>query len=296
MLKALLKQRHLQAYRSFCREYDRVARKADPSLMGSYPSKAQYYRWLSGGLLGLPYGDHCRILGYMFPRWSAEELFRPYAGSLDFTSDPVSGYDGIPHLTKSPAVAVPADLGSEIVGAYPYRSQFPVSAWWDLISNATRQIDLLGYTLYFLAMQHPELVQVLRKKCESGCVVRAAIADPASQHVAYRDAEEDQPITLVVRINSTIKHLTPLLNCVNFQIRYQDIPLYNSIFRFDDEMLVTPHLYATTGASAPLLHLRRIDSGGMFGRFASHFEDVWAGVKPVDWSSKSESVVRHGKN
>lgn len=242
LLKVLLKQRHLQAYRAFCREYDRVARKVDPSLTGSYPSKAQYYRWLSGGLLGLPYGDHCRILEHMFPKWSADELFRPYTGSMDFTPEPVSdprGDEGTPHSKTShaPTFAATADSGNEIVGIYPYRSQFPVSAWWDLISNATRQIDLLGYTLYFLAMQHPELVEVLKKKCESGCVVRAAIADPTSSHVAYRDAEEDQPITLVVRINSTIKQFTPLLNCENFQIRYQDIPLYNSIFRFDDEML-----------------------------------------------------------
>ncbi len=179
----------------------------------------------------------------------------------------------------------PPGSSNEIVGTYPYRSEFPVSAWWDLITGATRQIDLLGYTLYFLAMQHPELVDTLRRKCDDGCVVRAAIADPISPHVAYRDAEEDQPITLTVRINSTIKHFTPLLDCENFQVRYQDIPLYNSIFRFDDEMLVTPHLYATTGASAPMLHLRRTGNGGLFGRFANHFETVWFNTAPVDWTS-----------
>jgi hypothetical protein len=31
------------------------------------------------------------------------------------------------------------------------------------------------------------------------------------------------------------------------QLRYQDVPLYNSVFRFDDEMFVTPHLYGTQG-------------------------------------------------
>ncbi|MGH3858889.1 hypothetical protein [Actinokineospora sp.] len=102
LLKMLLKQRHLQAYRAFCREYDKVARKVDSSLTGSCPSKAQYYRWLSGGLLGLPYGDHCRILENMFPKWSAEELFQPYVGTMDFTPEPSTATDEAAPATAAP--------------------------------------------------------------------------------------------------------------------------------------------------------------------------------------------------
>ncbi len=47
----------------------------------------------------------------------------------------------------------PMGAGAEIVASYPYRSDFPTSAWWRLITRANRQIDLLGYTLYFLPMQ-----------------------------------------------------------------------------------------------------------------------------------------------
>ncbi|MGH3565115.1 MAG: NUDIX domain-containing protein [Pseudonocardia sp.] len=72
-----------------------------------------------------------------------------------------------------------------------------------------------------------------------------AIADPGSAHVRYRDAEEEQPITLVARINTTLKAFAPLAECVNFDMHNQDVPLYNSIFRFDDQMLITPHLFAT---------------------------------------------------
>jgi hypothetical protein len=49
-LKVLLRQRHLQEHRAFCREYDRVARAIDRELVGSHPSKATFYRWLSGNL------------------------------------------------------------------------------------------------------------------------------------------------------------------------------------------------------------------------------------------------------
>lgn len=297
LLKVLLKQRHLQGHRAFCKEYDRIAAKVEPDLVGGYPSKAQFYRWLSGELVGLPYADHCRILENMFPKWTADQLFQQYSGSLDFIREPEPEPAQAAIVTpaqrnngESPVDTAARGAEHEIVNTYPYRSQLPVSAWWELISGAERQIDLLGYTLYFLSMQHPELVETLREKCENGCVVRAAIADPASPHVEYRDAEEDQPITLGVRINSTIKHFKPLLSCENFQIRYQNIPLYNSIFRFDDDMLVTPHLYATTGASAPLLHLRRTGTNGLFSRFAGHFEDVWSTTTIPEWAASQETT------
>jgi hypothetical protein len=88
VLKVLLQQRHLQTHRAFCREYDRVAAKADPTLRGGWPSKAQFYRWLSGELVGLPYPDHCRILERMFPDWKVDQLFQTHDGGIDFVPEP----------------------------------------------------------------------------------------------------------------------------------------------------------------------------------------------------------------
>jgi hypothetical protein len=88
VLKVLLQHRHLQTHRAFCREYDRVATKADPTLRGGWPSKAQFYRWLSGELVGLPYPDHCRILESMFPDWKVDQLFQAHDGGIDFIPEP----------------------------------------------------------------------------------------------------------------------------------------------------------------------------------------------------------------
>ena len=88
VLKVLLQHRHLQTHRAFCREYDRVASKADPTLRGGWPSKAQFYRWLSGELIGLPYPDHCRILESMFPDWRVDQLFQAHEGGIDFIPEP----------------------------------------------------------------------------------------------------------------------------------------------------------------------------------------------------------------
>jgi hypothetical protein len=79
-LKYLLRDRHWQTYRTFCIEYDKAAEAIDPALKGTWPSRTQLHRWLSGDLKGLPYPDHCRILEGMLPGWSVAQMFEPHMG------------------------------------------------------------------------------------------------------------------------------------------------------------------------------------------------------------------------
>lgn len=57
--------------------------------------------------------------------------------------------------------------------------------------------------------------------------------------------------------------------------------MYNSVFCFDDEMVVTPHRFGTPGFTAPLLYLRRLGPYGIFESFAEHFEAVWQSAVPA---------------
>ncbi|HET7388893.1 MAG TPA: XRE family transcriptional regulator [Nocardioidaceae bacterium] len=199
-------------------------------------------------------------------------------------------------LWPEAAIQQAAGIGgaAEIVAAYPRRAHVDVGRWWRLIEGAERQIDLLGFTLYFLPQQHPELIDVLLSKCQAGCQLRIVIADPESDSVRSRDEEEGEPITLVARIQTSLKAFEPLLSCESADMRFQDAPLYNSIFRFDDEMFVTPHLYATPGNAAPLLHLRRLGPSGLFSRFAAHFEGLWADTRPLR-QDRPQQAVRSGE-
>ena len=184
----------------------------------------------------------------------------------------------------------PSSGAAEIVAAYPFRADFDVAHWWSMITRAKLKIDLLGYTLYFLPQQHTRLIEVLLEKCRNGCQIRIAIADPSSEYVRLRDEEEQEPINLVSRIKTSQRAFEPLLGCDAAELRHQDAPLYNSIFRFDDEMLVTTHLYATPGNRAPMLHLRRLGPNGMFSRYASHFEGIWADTKPMGLDRRNQST------
>jgi hypothetical protein len=59
-------------------------------------------------------------------------------------------------------------------------------------------------------------------------------------------------------------------------IRLHGTTLYNSIYRFDDEMLVNVHVYGFPAAHAPVLHLRRLAGGDLFDTYAESFERVWS--------------------
>jgi hypothetical protein len=116
-LKALLQQRHMQTHNAFCREYDRVAADLDPTLKGGWPSRAQFYRWLSGDLIGLPYTDHCRILEKMFPGWKVDQLFQVHDGGIEFIPEPPAPQ--IKRATAPPTMPIVQDAGQETAFCQP---------------------------------------------------------------------------------------------------------------------------------------------------------------------------------
>jgi hypothetical protein len=76
LFKELLRRRHLK-YETFRDEYEKAAAQVAPEDIP--PSKAQYYRWISGQLRGgVPYPNACRVLEFMFPPWKAADLFTVY--------------------------------------------------------------------------------------------------------------------------------------------------------------------------------------------------------------------------
>lgn len=117
VLKRLLVQRHLQRYDTFRAEYLKAAALISPELRRTVPSRAQYYRWLSGGLKGgLPYPDACRVLETMFPPWAAAELFAEPAA----VGSPLPLPDG-PNLLAGIAPSFPiATLAGAWVTGYQF--------------------------------------------------------------------------------------------------------------------------------------------------------------------------------
>lgn len=164
---------------------------------------------------------------------------------------------------------------AEIVAAYARRADAPAHLWNRLLERAGTSLDLLGYAMLFFPEQHPDLPELVTEKCAQGMRVRIALADPDCDEVAARDGLEQLGGTLPGRIRSTVGHLVSVLNNPGVELRYHRLPLYNAVYRFDDQMLVTPYLYELHGFQHPLLHLKRLGPAGIFESYAHQFEAIW---------------------
>jgi len=174
----------------------------------------------------------------------------------------------------------------ELVHSYPYRSACPSTVWAELVENSGEELFLAGYTNYFFWTQLPQFTETVRRKAESGCRVRFLLGDPAGEVTRQREAIEDVALSVSTRIRISLEHLDRLGPLPGLEVRYSSAEdavnhVSLSVFRFDRDALVTPHLARLVGHDSPLLHLRRQSAGGMFDRFAEHAEELWSRAAPV---------------
>jgi hypothetical protein len=165
---------------------------------------------------------------------------------------------------------------SEVVAIYPRRSQVGADLWGRLLANASMQIGILAYGGLFLHELIPNLTTILIEKADAGAQVDVLLGDPESEHVAQRGADEGIGDSMAAKIRNTLKFYEPMRGHPSACVSYHDTILYNSIYRFDDEMLVNTHLYGHHAAHAPILHLRRLAGGDLFDMYTSSFQRVRA--------------------
>ncbi|KAA2252156.1 XRE family transcriptional regulator [Solihabitans fulvus] len=170
---------------------------------------------------------------------------------------------------------------SEVVKVYPHRNSIPVDLWDRLIEDATEHVEVLVHAALFL-VERPTFVKGLARKAANGARIRLLFGDPASREVARRSDEEQLGKgTLSARIRNALAFYRPLQSVDGVEMRFHKATLYNSIFRFDDEMIINTHVYGFQGAHAPALHLRRLSAGDLFETYSESFETVWSQSKPA---------------
>lgn len=173
--------------------------------------------------------------------------------------------------------------GSEIVKIYPHRHNVPADLWHRLLDQAEEHIEILVYAAMFLT-DDPTLIRRLHRKAESGAKIRILLGDPASREVARRSTEEGLAKTAIpAKVGNALTFFRPLDDVAGIQLRCHATTLYNSIYRFDAEMLVNTHVYGFAAAHAPLLHLRQLTGGDLFDTYSESFDSVWNASKPPKW-------------
>ena len=188
--------------------------------------------------------------------------------------------------TATRASGAGRSASQEIVHVYPYRADVPRELWARLFENATENIGILVYSGFFLPEQHASHIQLLKQKADDGASIRILLGDPDSPQVALKGQEEDIGDAIAAKIrNVLLAYYVPFASHPGITIKLHATTLYNSIFWFDDDMLVNTHAYGVPAHFAPVLHLRHLSSGTLFQTYARSFDRVWDQTRTI-WTGQ----------
>jgi hypothetical protein len=171
---------------------------------------------------------------------------------------------------------------AEVVTVYPHRGAVPAGLWGRLIDGAEEEFSVLVYSGLFLVDNRPDLPQRVASRARGGLRVRLMYGDPDSSTVEWRGNEEGIGDNLAARVQLALKAMQPTIGVPGVEIRLHETVLYNSIYRFDDEMLVNTHVMGSPAPQNPVLHLRRIEGGHLFEHYLRSFEHVWDSAKLLE--------------
>ncbi|WP_324607869.1 XRE family transcriptional regulator [Streptomyces sp. Tu6071] len=218
-------------------------------------------------------------------RWIADENLIPHARNRQDAALALKVDEEMiwPRVVKE-RIKSGEDL--ELVHSYPYRSACPNQVWTDLVHAAKKDILFAGYTNYFLWTTIPRFPEIVKKKSETGCRIRFLLGDPEGAVTRNREAIEDTALAVSTRVRITLEHLERLGPLAGVETRFSSPEdavnhVGLSVFRFDDDALVTPHLARLVGHDSPMLHLRRLGAEGLFSRFRDHAEELWERGVPL---------------
>lgn len=127
--------------------------------------------------------------------------------------------------------------------------------------------------------EKPNLVSILGEKAARGVRIRLLFGDRDSDAVIQRSIDEGiGRNTISAKIDHALAHFQPLIAESGVEIRKHKTVLYNSLYRFDDEMIVNSHVFGKLASHAPAIHLRRLSAGDLFTMYTDSFDAVWNGA------------------
>lgn len=169
---------------------------------------------------------------------------------------------------------------AELVHFYPSRSMVPAELWRGLIDSAHEAIDVLTFSASFLFDSY-DLSGVAKVKAEEGTKLRLLFGDQDSQAVRDRAEEEGTEGHLERACQLARRYLRDVNGYQNaVQVRIHSSRLYNSIYRFDQDILVNTHVLGAPAGQNPVLHIRRVPGGRVWSHYMQSFDYVWETAVP----------------
>ena len=275
LLAVLLERKGLKRYGSFGPAYEKAARSLDgrPS---QAPSRAQFYRWLTGDLRSMPQTDNCRVLEHLLVGYSVEQLLAPCPDNV--VPAPVRELPEIAPTAHAPAAMVVRASMAGVAAVFASRSEFTAAIRpGDLFGGALR-IRAAGLSLNLICQSLAE--QDLRQMVCGGTELRCLFLDPSGAAIKVREQEEGYT-------PGTLTHLTQLNIDILLRLRdrlpaeagdritlavYDETIRFNLILVDDHTCVAQPYLPTARGVESPTFLVRHTGSDGLYPVFEQVFD------------------------
>lgn len=188
---------------------------------------------------------------------------------------------GVPESVIWPDAPGVANGTSELVAVYGTRRELSPATVGSLLDAAREHVDILVFAGLWLWDTVPNFAERTAHKAASGVTVRLCLGDPDSAAVDVRSREEGSIDAMASRCRIAIGYAAVIQRADPNAVRQAGTTLYNSLFRFDDEVLVNTHFWGNAAADSPVFHFRRRDDRGIAATAIRSFERVWEGAQPA---------------
>ena len=165
----------------------------------------------------------------------------------------------------------PADLKA----VYPSRQAMPRHAWPALFRSARHEIAILARSALFLARE-PGVLDVLGQRARAGVRVRICLQNPDPSLVA-----EGKNEIKAAKIEEALALFSGLREN-GAETRLHRTVLYSSIYRADNQLLVTQHVYGIPAERQPVLYLRAEAGGDMTTAYIDVIERIWTSAAAAE--------------
>ncbi|MGZ6777811.1 MAG: hypothetical protein ACXVGO_02330 [Mycobacterium sp.] len=170
---------------------------------------------------------------------------------------------------------------SELVGIYSTRTALSPATIASMLDAATAHIDLLAYAALWLWDAVPNFAGRVADKASGGTEVRICLGDPDSDAVRLRGHEEGVNDGISSRCRLAASYAAVVQRADPDAVRITGATLYNSLFRFDDEVLGNSHFWGKAASDSPVFHYRRRGDRGIAATALWSFERVWDAAQPL---------------
>jgi transcriptional regulator with XRE-family HTH domain len=110
------------------------------------------------------------------------------------------------------AVDAASLAGAEVLAVWPRRSDVPTRLWTELLSSASRSVDVLAFAGLFLTEEHPGWIPLLHTKAGQRVRVRLLLGDPAGAQLGARDGEARIGGGVAGRVAAVLAAYAPVLH------------------------------------------------------------------------------------